>query len=88
MNGVELTEGTAAHDHEHMCVSISPKESMAGVMAYLKGKSMLMLFDWHSEFRAMGDNHFCRRGYYVAAVRNVNEEMIEKSYPGTIGKRE
>ena len=71
-------EGTVARDHVHMYVSIPPKESVAGVMAYLKGKSTLMLFDWHPEFRTRGDKHFWARGYYVATVGNVNEETIMK----------
>ena len=78
MRGIELMEGTVARDHVHMYVSIPPKESVAGVMAYLKGKSTLMLFDWHPEFRTRGDKHFWARGYYAATVGNVNEETIMK----------
>ena len=48
-------------------------------MAYLKGKSTLMLFDRHPEYRTKwGDRHFWARGYYVSTVGNVNEETIRK----------
>ena len=48
-------------------------------MSYLKGKSALMLFDRHPEYRRKwGDRHFWARGYYVATVGNVNEETILK----------
>ena len=46
-------------------------------MSYLKGKSTLMLFDRHPEYRSKwGDRHFWARGYYVSTVGNVNEETI------------
>ena len=48
-------------------------------MEYLKGKSALMIFDRHPEYRQkQGDRHFWARGYYVDTVGR-NEEMI-KSY--------
>ena len=53
------------------------EEEAAEFMAYLKGKSTLMLFDRHPEFRSnRGDRHFWARGYFVATVGNVNEETI------------
>ena len=46
-------------------------------MSYLKGKSSLMIFDRHPEYRRKGvDRHFWARGYYVATVGNVNEATI------------
>ena len=48
-------------------------------MSYLKGKSTLMLFDRHLEYRQKwGDRHFWARGYYVSTVGNVNEDTIRK----------
>ena len=42
--GVEVIEGEICTDHIHMLVSIPLKMSVAGFMGYLKGKSILMIF--------------------------------------------
>jgi len=76
MCGVTLLSGSVGKDHVHMYVSIPPKKAVSEFMGYLKGKSTLMLFDRHPQFRK-GDRHFCARGYYVAPVGNVNEETIK-----------
>ena len=45
----------------------------------LKGKSTLMLFARHPEYRTKwGDRHFETRGYFVSTVGNVNEETVRK----------
>ena len=46
-------------------------------MGYLKGKSALMVFDKHPEFKARGDKVFCARGYYVETVGNIDEETVK-----------
>jgi putative transposase len=51
MKSVELLEGAVCMDHVHMYVSISSKLRVLEFMGYLKGKSTLMLFDRHPEFR-------------------------------------
>ena len=77
MKGVQILEGKICVDHVHLYVAIPPKFSVSEIMAYLKGKSTLMLFDRHPEFRTRkGDKHFWARGYYVATVGNVNESTI------------
>ena len=77
MKQVELIDGRVCRDHIHMYVAIAPKLSVSEFMSYLKGKSALMIFDRHPEYRAKwGDQHFRVRGYYVAIVGNVNEETI------------
>ena len=59
------------------CAAIAPKMSVSDFMSYLKGKSTLMLFDRHPEYRQKwADRHFWARGYYVSTVGNVNEETI------------
>ncbi len=79
MKGVEILEGKVCKDHIHMYVAIPPKLSVSDFMGYLKGKSTLMLFDRHPEYRQKGGNrHFWARGYYVTTVGNVNEETIRK----------
>lgn len=61
-----------------MYMSILPKESVAKVVGRIKGKSSLMLFDRHSEYRDRYGRHFWARGYYCETVGNVNEATIKK----------
>ena len=77
MKQVTLIEGKVCKDHVHMYLGIPPKLCVSEVMAYLKGKSTLMLFDRHPEYRTKwGDRHFWARGYYVTTVGSVNESTI------------
>ena len=77
MKQVQIIEGKVCKDHVHMYVAISPKISLSDFMAYLKGKSALMLFDRHPEYRQKWtDRHFWARGHYVSTVGNVNEETL------------
>ena len=77
MKQVQIIEGKVCKDHVHMYVAIPPKMSVSDFMAYLKGKSLLMLFDRHPEYRQKWvDRHFWARGYYVSTVGSVNEETI------------
>ena len=79
MKQVNLIDGRVCIDHIHMYVAIPPKMSVSEFMVYLKGKSALMLFDRHPEYRnKWGERHFWARGYYVSTVGNVNEETIIK----------
>ena len=75
--GVQILDGSVSIDHVHMCVKIPPKTSVSEFMGYLKGKSALMVFDKHPEFRNKGDRHFWAKGYYVDTVGR-NEEEIRK----------
>lgn len=60
-----------------MYVTIPPKLSVSNFMSYVKGKSTLMLFDRHPEFRRKnGGRNFWARGYYVTTVGNVNASTI------------
>jgi len=79
MKQIKLIDGRLCIDHIHMYIAIPPKISVSEFMSYLKGKSALMLFDRHPEYRnKWGDCHFWARGYYVSIVGNVNEETILK----------
>ena len=51
MKQIQLIEGNVCKDHVHMYVAIPPKLSVLEVMSYVKGKSSLMIFDRHPEFR-------------------------------------
>ena len=49
--GVEIIEAESCPDHIHMLVSIQPKYSVSQFMGYLKGKSLLMIFDRHANLK-------------------------------------
>ena len=78
MEGVTIIKAATLPDHVHMYVSIPPKMSVAKVVGRIKGKSSLMIFDKHPEYRQRYDRHFWARGYYCETVGNVNEETIKK----------
>ncbi len=74
---VEILEENVGVDHVHLCVKIPPKKSVAEFMGYLKGKSALMTFDKHPEYKQkQGGRHFWAKGYYVDTVGR-NEEQIK-----------
>lgn len=79
MRKIAVVEGSMCVDHVHLSVRIPPKESVATVMGYLKGKSALMLFDRHPEWRKRfgRDRTLWARGYYVSTV-GLNEEVVRK----------
>jgi putative transposase len=52
--------------------------SVSHFMGYLKGKSALMIFDKHPEYKKKGGNrHFWATGYYVDTVGR-NEAQIKQ----------
>ena len=66
---VEIIEAQACPDHIHMLISIPPKYSVSQIMGYLKGKSILMIFDRHANLKyKYGNRHFWARGYFVDTV--------------------
>ena len=75
---VEIIEGTVCGDHVHLCVSIPPKLSVSEFMGYLKGKSVLMIYDVHPGQGSKWNRAFWARGYYVATVGNITEEAIKR----------
>ena len=67
--GVEIIRAEACADHIHMLVSIPPKYSVSEFMGYLKGKSLLMIFDKFANMKyRYGNRQFWCRGYYVDTV--------------------
>ena len=57
--GIEIIEAEACPDHVHMLIRIPPKYSVSEVMGYLKGKSSLMIFEKHANFKyKYGNRHF------------------------------
>lgn len=78
ITGIQLIKGGVCPDHVHMYISIPPKMSLSTVMSKLKGKSALMIFDRHPEYRDKYGRHFWARGYYAETIGHVNEETIMK----------
>lgn len=75
---VEILEGHLRADHVPILVSISPKLSVSTFMGYLKGKSVLMMFDRHADLKyKLGNRYFLSEGYYVTAA-GMNEKTIRK----------
>lgn len=78
MEGVTIIKAATLPDHVHMYVSIPPKESVSKVVGRIKGKSSLILFDRHPEYRERYNRHFWARGYYCETIGNVDEATITK----------
>jgi REP-associated tyrosine transposase len=67
--GVDLLEGKACLDHIHLCMSIPPKYSVSTIVGYLKGKSVIIVFEKYSSLKKNFKGHsFWARGYYVSTV--------------------
>ena len=76
--GITIIEAELCPDHVHMLVEIPPKYSVADIVGYIKGKSSLMIFDRHANFKYKYCNrHFWCRGYYVDTV-GKNAKKIEE----------
>ena len=76
--GITIIEAELCPDHVHMLVEIPPKYSVADIVGYIKGKSSLMIFDRHANFKyKYGNRHFWCRGYYVD-TGGKNAKKIEE----------
>lgn len=74
---VVLIEGHLCADHVHMCLQIPPKDSVAFVVGFLKGKSAIRIHRGiEGCTRAVG-KHFWAPGYCVSTV-GLNEEVIRE----------
>lgn len=69
-----------------MLVEIPPKMSVSGFMGYLKGKSILMIYEQFGDLRFKYRNReFCCRGYYVdtagknaAKIRDYIQKQLDE----------
>lgn len=59
-------------------VAIPLKYSILKFMGYLKGKSILMIYDKHPDLQSKCDKAFWARGYYVSTIGNITENAIKK----------
>lgn len=78
MEEVTIIKAATLSDHVHIYVSIPSKVSVSKTIGRIKGKSALIIFDRHPEYRERNNRHFWARGYYCETVGNVNEETIKK----------
>jgi len=73
---VELLEGHAMSDHMHLVLRIPPRESVADVIGFLKGKSAIrMHYEFGKRKAPTQQKHFWSRGYFVSTV-GIDEETI------------
>lgn len=49
--GIHIVEAEVCPDHIHMLVEIPPKESVAGFMGFLKGKSSILIHERHGNLK-------------------------------------
>ena len=49
--GIKIIEAEVCPDHIHMQVEIPPKESVAGFMGFLKGKSSILIHERHGNLK-------------------------------------
>ncbi len=75
---VEIIEGAVCIDHVHLSVAIPPKLSISSFIGYLKGKSILMIYDRHPELQSKWNKVFWVRGYYVEIIGNIIDETVQK----------
>lgn len=77
MKKVTLISDAICPDHVHMYLAIPPKLSVSEVVAYLKGKSALMNFDNHPEFRGRCGKGIC--GHVVIMIIQFGMSMKRQS---------
>ena len=76
IKGVEILEGHALRDHMHLCLSIPPKYSVAGIIGLLKGKSASEVMSFGTKSRRMArGRRFWARGYCLSTV-GLDEQTI------------
>ena len=74
----EILEGPLVLDHVHMLISIPPKNAVAQVMGYLKGKSAIHIARAYAgRRRNFVGQHFWARGYLVSTV-GKDEATVRK----------
>ena len=73
---VEILKDHMMIDHVHLLMAIPPRIGVSSFMGYLKGKSVLMMFEHHANLKyKFGNWHFCGEGYYVSTV-GLDEDQV------------
>jgi putative transposase len=76
--GAHIETGSIQEDHIHMVISIPPKESVAQVVGYIKGKSAIHIARMYSARKTnfVGEK-FWARGYFVSTVGKDEKKIKE-----------
>jgi putative transposase len=79
----QIEEGHLMPDHVHMLISIPPKQSVAEVIGYLKGKSSIWIAqNVERKMQNFLGHKFWARGYFVSTVgrkRGDDPRLHQKS---------
>ena len=76
---VEIIKGNIRQDHVHMLVSVPPTLSVSKLVQRMKGvTSRKLLQENRGLNKAFWGRHLWSRGYFVASVGEVTEEIISK----------
>lgn len=74
---VEVVEGNAVIDHIHIVLRIPPRNSVAEILGYMKGKSAIRIHFENGKRNPLSQKSFWSRGYCVSTV-GIDEETIKK----------
>ena len=64
-------------EKKYMCLKVPPKFSIAFVIGFIKGKSVVLIHRKILKSKKMAGLHFGARGYCVSTV-GLDEQMIRK----------
>ena len=64
----QIIEGHRMPDHVPRCIAIPPKQPVASVIGFLKGKSAIAIARLSGKERNFTGEHFWARGYAVSTV--------------------
>jgi len=74
---VEVLKGNIRRDHVHILVSIPPTVSVSKLVQRIKGVTSRKLLQENQGLnRAFWGRHLWSRGYFVASIGEVSEEII------------
>ena len=78
-NEVEIITGSISSDHIHIFVSIPPSLSISKFVQFVKGATSRKLqLEFDALRKRYWGQHIWARGYFVATVGSVTEEMIQE----------
>jgi putative transposase len=76
---VEIVKGSIRREHVHLLVSVPPTLAVSRLVQRMKGlTSRKLLLENKGLNKAFWGRHLWARGYFVASVGNVTEEMIAR----------
>lgn len=76
---IRILKGSVGPEHVHMLVSCPPSLAPAKIVQYLKGRSSRRMQEEFPQLKKRyWGRHIWARGYFVATVGQVTEEMIKQ----------